>query len=480
MNAITKIFLASSYELKSDRDVFEQFIGRENKVLHQEGITLELVIWEDFIDVISQTRLQDEYNKAIRGCDIFVMLYHTKVGKYTAEEFSIAFGQFKTTNRPQIFTYYKTAKVSLSNISREHYNSLMDFQEMLLEKGHFHTQYEHSSELAFHFSRQLKKLINNGYIKSNFNERREGSKQEKKSTFDQKVLDLDIRPLEPIDLVNCDRVEKNKKFWKDYFKLDSEQMPFQFNLISACTTQVPKSFSERIIMELIEYCEDQDEAIMFHQKFDSSRIKIHPLPLSKAPNLDAHKNKFCKFLTNELKFNFPLNVGKEDSFFTNVSKLQYSHIAIPFEIIEEDWDDDLKFQSNITIQYIEWIIKTFSQFKDVAPKFIFFFVFYINGLHNQTRLSKIQQFFKNTLDELQNKYSNTIHYSPLMPVKDDDIVNWFKKLGEDNPSKSKEVIDSFTEEQLKPHQIKYKDGIRLLDMADIERMQEQIEKIKDQ
>ena len=82
-----KIFLASSAELKADRDQFEIFIGRKNKDWSARGVFLELVMWEDFVDAMSQTRLQDEYNKAIAECDLFVMLFWTKVGRYTAEEF---------------------------------------------------------------------------------------------------------------------------------------------------------------------------------------------------------------------------------------------------------------------------------------------------------------------------------------------------------------------------------------------------------
>src|ERR1700690_458752 len=102
-----KLFLASSAELKEDRREFEIFIGRKNKDWIAKGVFLELVIWEDFLDAFSQTRLQDEYDKAIRDCDLFVTLFWKKVGQYTEEEFETAFGQFKSTNKPFIFTYFK-------------------------------------------------------------------------------------------------------------------------------------------------------------------------------------------------------------------------------------------------------------------------------------------------------------------------------------------------------------------------------------
>ena len=63
------------------------FINRKNKDWAVKGVFLELLVWEDFLDAVSKTRLQDEYNKEIRQCDLFVMLYWTKVGQYTEEEF---------------------------------------------------------------------------------------------------------------------------------------------------------------------------------------------------------------------------------------------------------------------------------------------------------------------------------------------------------------------------------------------------------
>src|SRR4051812_7200396 len=116
---ITKtIFLASSSELKEDREQFEIFINRKNNGLIERGLFLRLILWEDFLDALSETLLQDEYNKAIRECDIFVMLFFSKVGQYTKEEFETAFGQFKTTKKPLIFTYFKDAAISIGSANQ--------------------------------------------------------------------------------------------------------------------------------------------------------------------------------------------------------------------------------------------------------------------------------------------------------------------------------------------------------------------------
>ena len=158
-----KIFLASSSELKEDRDQFEIFIGRKNKELVDRNIFIELVMWEDFLDALSQTRLQDEYNRAINESDIFIMLFFTKVGKYTEEEFDKAFNQFKSTNKPIVYTYFKDATISTGDLD-EDVISLILFKNKLANLGHFCSTYKNIDELKFKFEQQLSKLIASGFI----------------------------------------------------------------------------------------------------------------------------------------------------------------------------------------------------------------------------------------------------------------------------------------------------------------------------
>lgn len=159
-----KIFLASSSELKDDRDEFEIFINRKNKEWKGRGVFLELVIWEDFLDAVSTTRSQDEYNQAIRQCDIFVMLFHTKVGKYTEEEFDTALAQFRATNKPLIFTYFKDVQLSTASANQDDLMSLWTFQKKLKALGHFQTAYQNADALKLHFNQQLEKLAASGFI----------------------------------------------------------------------------------------------------------------------------------------------------------------------------------------------------------------------------------------------------------------------------------------------------------------------------
>ena len=180
MNTI-KVFLASSAELSDDRREFENFVNRKNKDWIGKGVFLDLVMWEDFLDAVSKTRLQDEYNKAIRECDVFVMLFFTKVGQYTEEEFETAFGQFKATNKPFILTYFKDADISTGSVNRRDFMSLLAFQEKLDALGHFYTRYKNLGELKFHFDQQLDKLAASGFIE--FEPEKSGDRESTAATY---------------------------------------------------------------------------------------------------------------------------------------------------------------------------------------------------------------------------------------------------------------------------------------------------------
>jgi small GTP-binding protein len=154
-----KIFLASSSELSEDRDSFDLHFRQTTDELIKRGIYLEIIRWENFLDAMSQDRLQDEYNKALRDCDIFISLFKTKTGKFTEEEFDIAHETFKKFGKPFIFTYFMQTEISNDKRLREALNSLWDFQDKLTELGHYHTTYTSIADLKLQFGRQLNKLI---------------------------------------------------------------------------------------------------------------------------------------------------------------------------------------------------------------------------------------------------------------------------------------------------------------------------------
>jgi internalin A len=121
--------------------------------------SLEIVRWEDFLDAMSETRLQDEYNKAIRDCDIFVCLFFTKTGKFTEEEFDVAHRRFKESGKPRIYTFFKNADIKTGDAQEEDFASLFAFKKKLKELGHFYTSYDNIEHLKRQFHDQLDKML---------------------------------------------------------------------------------------------------------------------------------------------------------------------------------------------------------------------------------------------------------------------------------------------------------------------------------
>jgi hypothetical protein len=119
--------------------------------------TFDLVLWENFVDAMSKEGLQKEYNRAIADCDVFVMLFFTKVGPYTLEEFETAFTDGKAGSGPRIFTYFRNDFVLTGDID-DSIKSLLDFKARLRELHHYVTHYRNTEDLQYQFSRQLEML----------------------------------------------------------------------------------------------------------------------------------------------------------------------------------------------------------------------------------------------------------------------------------------------------------------------------------
>ncbi len=160
---VVRIFLASSAELREDRDALDLYLRRQNDRLRREGLYLEIVRWEYSLDAMSRTRLQDEYNREVRNCDVFVSLFATKTGKYTEEEFDVAHQAFLETGKPLVYTYFWKATISTSESNLDDAMSLRKFRRKLKNLGHFPTEYESAADLQRQFRDQLDKLRDGGW-----------------------------------------------------------------------------------------------------------------------------------------------------------------------------------------------------------------------------------------------------------------------------------------------------------------------------
>ena len=87
-----KIFLASSNELKHEREYLADVVFYLGRLLHDMGSEqrVELVKWEYLDSSMGIDHKQDEYNRELATCDAAVVLFWRKFGEYTESEFQTA------------------------------------------------------------------------------------------------------------------------------------------------------------------------------------------------------------------------------------------------------------------------------------------------------------------------------------------------------------------------------------------------------
>lgn len=154
-----KIFLASSEELTDDRKEFGNLIRRIDDIYQKRGIHIQLLVWEDLDLTYRNRRKQDEYNKVIKQCHIFVALFYKLAGKYTREEFEIAREERKRRMIPHIIIYCRDLKEGDVE-SKE----LTEFKQHLdNELGHFWGHYSTGDKLHLDFVMWLQRTELNDY-----------------------------------------------------------------------------------------------------------------------------------------------------------------------------------------------------------------------------------------------------------------------------------------------------------------------------
>ncbi len=155
-----KIFLASSEELKEDRDKFRLFISVENDRLSKKNIYLEVIDWEYGFSAVLPKGTQEAYNEQVRESDIVVCLFYTKAGPYTQQEFDTALEHFLQTGKPLIYTYFKKLQPDDTETK-----SLKAFKKRLFhDLKHFYDKYDNIHDLQNQFRHQLDLMGDKGFI----------------------------------------------------------------------------------------------------------------------------------------------------------------------------------------------------------------------------------------------------------------------------------------------------------------------------
>lgn len=154
-----RIFLASSEELAEERKQLRQYLSERNDRFQEtgRGIYLKLENWEAMSSAMSATRKQDDYNRRVLESDVFICLAHTKVGRYTEEEFDVAWAAFQQNQKPRlVLTFFKKDGVDPLSVQ----SSLAAFHKKLSETlGHFPEPYAGYSALEGKVWKELEAFL---------------------------------------------------------------------------------------------------------------------------------------------------------------------------------------------------------------------------------------------------------------------------------------------------------------------------------
>ena len=163
-----KIFLASSDELKPEREMMASLANSLNTVLEQQGVHVIVVEWENLDASMGIHHKQDDYNEKLRDCEMCLVLSWTKFGMYTKTELDTAYKELQAGNNPRkLYVYFKNGA--------EPTEELKEFRDSFPTRyGHFFTPFENFDTLKAHFLLQFMEYQSQVLINTNAIEIKDG------------------------------------------------------------------------------------------------------------------------------------------------------------------------------------------------------------------------------------------------------------------------------------------------------------------
>ncbi len=281
-----------------------------------------------------------------------------------------------------------------------------------------------------------------------------------------KLLDflrsIDYEPVDfgPLFRVNCDRRAPIDQFWAAFDRyLDLQQ--YQVYLVTACGTQMPEQFAERLLWELMK--EEETEAPYFRSR-DNGRPLIETLPLRR--NLRKSQEAFEKYIA-EL---FELRGSHDLSAFLSgeVVNYEYDYIVLNFSVLEQEWRDFIP-------DYYRWIIAQLRQMAQDGPRFLLTFVHFALDIHREDRFGPRQQSLITALDALEQEEAIAKHINRLREVPVTDLYAWLKRMGVNNVENQRTAVDIIVE-SLRPEDRERYAAHQTLNMTYIDLVQDIIYK----
>lgn len=153
-----KVFIASSEELKQERDAISAMIPHINSTLKPRDIEIYPEMWEYLDSSMGVKHKQEEYNDVLKTCELCLVMFWTRFGEYTKIELDTAYNELKAGRNPQkLYVYFK--EVDLESITPE----LKEFKDNMASyerQGHFYRSFKNIDTVKLDFLIQFEKYQN--------------------------------------------------------------------------------------------------------------------------------------------------------------------------------------------------------------------------------------------------------------------------------------------------------------------------------
>ncbi len=160
-NRVVRVFIASSDELKSEREAFDTLFAHLNSIFKVRGVMLETVKWEFLDSSAGSMHKQEEYNRELKTCDICVVMFWQKFGDYTKAELDVAYDELCAGRKPnKLYIFFKEpAEVSTE---MQAFKSAFDKN---YSYGHFYGKFATLDKLQLDFILQLEHFLGSSLLK---------------------------------------------------------------------------------------------------------------------------------------------------------------------------------------------------------------------------------------------------------------------------------------------------------------------------
>ncbi len=140
------VFIASSSELKKEREELVDLLLDLNDELEEQGVKFKSELWEFMDSSMRAGRKEDEYLEKLRQCEICLVLFWRTLGEYTKEELDVAVEEMMTGRLPkEVYVLYKIPDNGIS-------------EELKVFKKEFSTCYSNLQSYTFEDSMTLRNL----------------------------------------------------------------------------------------------------------------------------------------------------------------------------------------------------------------------------------------------------------------------------------------------------------------------------------